>query len=379
MKGSIRRRSKDSWELTIDLGRGADGKRLRKFVNVKGKKSEADAKLRELLSSLDQGLPLGTGKTILSDFLEKWMEVHSSRVRERTIYGYRNVLRRYVVPCLGSKQLTLLRPSDLDGLYTQMLQRGLSPRTVLQTHRIVKKALKQAVRWNLIARNPVDLVDPPKYKRKEMPVLDVAQLSKLLNRASASQFGPPLYLASVTGMRRGEIVGLQWQDIDFQHMLISVNREIVFVPKQGHLVTPPKSAESRRTIDITHADVTKLIRHRAHQSELKLKAGTAWQDANWVFTNEFGSHIKPNALSRAVQKFRTELGLPAVRLHDLRHTHSTLLLEAGVPLKVVQERLGHSSIAITADIYAHVTPGMQKAAAEAFQAILSPELKELIG
>ena len=177
-------------------------------------------------------------------------------------------------------------------------------------------------------------------------------------------------MGAYTGMRRGELAGLQWPDIDFENGMISVRREIVFVPKKGYLVTSLKSAKGRRAIDITPNVVIELQRHRATQAEQRLSVGSAWKNEGWVFAKDDGSHLIPTTVSRAFTALRKELGLPPVRLHDLRHTHATLLLQGGVHLKVVQERLGHSTIAITADTYSHVTPGLQKAAARDFQTMM---------
>ncbi len=287
------------------------------------------------------------------------------------MYGYRNVLKRYVIPNLGLTRLVRLQLIEIERLYASLQQQGLSPRTVTQLHRILKKALKQAVRWNLIGRSPAEMVDPPAFQRREMPALNVDQLLTLLESVAAPPFGVPIYVAAYTGMRRGELVGLKWSDIDFENQVISIRREIVFVPGKGYLVTPPKSAKGQRAIDITSDVVSALQRYRSVQAQQQLLAGPVWNDGGWVFTRADGNHVNPNAVSKAFMAIRTELGLPPVRLHDLRHTHASLLLQAGTHLKVVQERLGHSTIAITADTYSHVSPGLQKAAAKAFEALVT--------
>ena len=163
MNGTIRRRGKNSWELRFDLPRGVEGIRRRQHVTVNGTKSDAQSRLRKLLTRVETGLPLATSKTTLAAFLEQWLDSHASKIQERTLYGYRNVLKRYVLPVLGDMRLTQLQPAGIEDLYSSLLKAGLSPRTVLQTHRILKKALKQAVRWSLLVRNPADLVDPPTF------------------------------------------------------------------------------------------------------------------------------------------------------------------------------------------------------------------------
>jgi len=292
MNGTIRKRGKGSWELRCDLPRDVDGKRRRQHVSFKGSKTDAQHRLRELLALAEGGLPLDNSRLTLRDYLEQWLDSHSSKIRVRTLYGYRNVLRGQVMPALGSSRLSKLQPVQIERLYSGLVQRGLSPRTVLQTHRILKKALEQAVRWNLIPRNPADLVDPPTFEQPEMLALNSAELRTLFAGADDPQFGPAFFICAHTGMRRGEIVGLQWRDIDFDNGLVSVVREIVFVPGEGHIVSPPKSAKGRRVIDIAPDVVAGLRRHRAAQAEHRLSIAAAWRDEGWLFTKPDGREPK---------------------------------------------------------------------------------------
>ena len=173
-------------------------------------------------------------------------------------------------------------------------------------------------------------------------------------------------------------VGFKWKDVDLDNMLISVRRKIIFVPGEGHLITHPKSQSSRRTVDISEVIASVMRRHRSKQTQHRIYWGSVWKDEGWVFTNPGGGHVNPNALSRVFKMLREELGLPPVRFHDLRHTHASILLRQGTHLKVVQERLGHSTIAITGDIYSHVVPGLQKAAARSFEDAMG-EVEEAAG
>jgi len=369
LKGSIRKRGRNSYQLTIDVGRNSTGKRQRQFIAVRGNRAAADKRLREVMSSLDRGLPLVTSKISLQNFLAEWIRTHSSKVRDRTIYGYRNVLKRYVSPRLGHVPLTRLQPSHIEELYASLLGEGLSPRTITQLHRILKKSLKQALRWNYIGRNPLDLVDPPRFEKKEMTALNSDQLHQLLDGASRTPYGMPISLAAFTGLRRGELVGLKWPDVDMESQTISVRREVVFVPGKGHLVTNPKSAKSRRVVDVSPIVIERLQEHLSAQGIQRQYAGVVWKDEGWVFAGPDGRHLNPNTLSRGFLRLRKELGLPPVVLHSLRHTHASLLLQAKTPMKVVQERLGHSTIAITADVYSHVNETLQKQAAIDFDRI----------
>jgi len=371
MIGRIRRRSKNSWEITIDLGRDAEGKRIRKFVNVKGKKKDAERKRRELLTARDGGMPIPMDKVTVAVYLEQWLSARERDVRARTIYEYRRYVHYYALPAFGHLQLTQLQPAHLDALYTKMQGVGLSGRTCLHMHRILHHALKQAVRQGLIVRNLAQAAAAPKADHHEMKHLTAWQLHSLLSATANDLYHPIYYLAAWTGMRRGEIVGPKWQDIDLEQGTISMRRTLLRVPGKGYVEGAPKTAKSKRLISITGEVVTMLKRHRAAQAEGRLAAGPAWQDNDLVFTVVDGGPVDPDEITHAFSRAVRRLGLPQVRFHDLRHTHASLLLAQNVHPKVVQERLGHSTIAITLDTYSHSIPGLQGAAAKAFEGIMA--------
>jgi len=196
-------------------------------------------------------------------------------------------------------------------------------------------------------------------------------LTKLLAAADEEGYGALFTVSAHTGLRRSELLGLQWKDIDLTHGSLSVQRSLHHIPKQGYVITEPKSARGRRTIALGPALINELRRHRAMQAEQRLVAGSVWQSSEWVFTRPDGRPLDPAIVSRRFSKLVLKLELPKVRLHDLRHTHATLLLAEGVHPKIVQERLGHSSISITLDTYSHVLPGLQEQAAVAFESALA--------
>lgn len=370
MNGSIRKRGKDSWELTIDLGRDSNGKRQRKFVNVKGKKSDGQRRLRELLAAYDKGLPLDTNKETLGNYLVRWLNTRSNDLAPHTLRGYEGCIRLYLVPHLGHIRVDQLQAIQVQEMEDALINQGLSGTTVVQAHRILRKALGDAVKWGLAWRNVTDTVTPPKKSRREMSVLNPQQLKKLLEAKDGSVIGSVISVAAHTGLRRAELIGLQWQDIDFERATLSVRRTLQLVPRRGYVVTDPKSARGKRVITLGPQLVATLRRHRAAQAEERLSLGTAWQDGDWVFTRPDGRPLDPTIVSRQFQKLIRELELPHVRFHDLRHTHATLLLAQNIHPKIVQERLGHSTISITLDTYSHVLPGLQEKAASAFESIL---------
>jgi integrase len=369
MKGRIRSRGKNSWELTIDVGRDERGKRQRRFVSVKGKKSDAQRRLRALLTAMDQGLPVDNSKITVREYLERWLASQAG-LAPQTLNGYRGYANRYFIPHLGNTPVSRLLPIHVQDMEEDMTSRGLSGTTVNQAHRILHKALKDAVKWGVALRNVTEAVTPPRKSTREMQVLPPADLKTLLHAAEEAGMGSLLLLAAHTGLRRGELLGLKWQDVELSQGMLSVQRALRVVSGQGYIVAEPKSAAGRRRISLGPVAVTALRQHRATQAELRLGLGSLWQSGDWVFTRPDGRHLDPDVISHRFKKLVQELDIPRVRLHDLRHTHATLLLLAGVHPKVVQERLGHSSIAITLDTYSHVLPGLQEKAALAFESTL---------
>lgn len=369
--------SKDSWELTIDLGKDDQGRRLRKFESVKGNKSHAQRRMRELLTAMDQGLPVDAARITVKKYLERWLAAQVG-LAPQTLNGYRGYVRRYLMPHLGSTQIGRLHPMQVQEMETAMTSEGLSGSTVNQAHRILHKALKDAVKWGVAVRNVTDVVTPPRNSTQEMQVLAPQDLRKLLHAAEEAGLGTLILLAAHTGLRRGELLGLSWPDFDVSRGVLSVRRALRYVPRQGCIIAEPKSAAGRRRISLGPAAVNALKRHRAAQAETRLSLGSVCRDGDWVFTGPDGAHLAPDGLSRRFSELVKSLDIPIIRLHDLGHTHATLLLLAGTHPKVVQERLGHSSIAITIDTYSHVLPGLQEEAALAFETALGQDQEEAL-
>ena len=367
MNGSIRRRSQNSWELTLDLGRNAKGRRLRKFVNVKGPKTEAQRRLRELVAAADKGMSTDESKVTLAAHLERWLKDYAeTNTTARTVQGYTGVIHRYLTPSLGQVQIARLTPHQIQELYGDLLDRGLSARTVLHCHRILKESLSHAVRWRMLLWNPCDSVTPPRPRQKEMVALDAGQVRSFLSSSAASPCAGVFELALLTGMRRSELLGLRWPEVDLEEQRLSVTNGLQRISGIGLIDTSPKTARSRRLLSLSPRTVGALRRTRALQLEQRMAVGPAWEQTDYVFTGPEGRPIDPDAVSKEFARASRAAGLKGVRLHDLRHTHASLMLKQGVHPKVVSERLGHASITITLDTYSHVLPGIQDAAAKAF-------------
>lgn len=250
----------------------------------------------------------------------------------------------------------------------QAAKKGLSAQTVTHHHRVLREALKQAVRWQMLAVNPADAVKPPRAEHKEIQVLDEKGAAALLRPLEGTRFHLVALLAVGTGMRRGELLGLRWQDIDLKSGKLAV-RQNLQQTSSGLLFKSPKTAKGQRSISLMPSTVTALRLHKRRQAALRLEKGPEYQDCGLVLCEDDGSPWTPNRFSAQWHKAVGERG-QKVRFHDLRHTHATLLLRQGVHPKVVSERLGHATINITLDTYSHVMPDMQDEAAEKLDGVL---------
>ena len=355
-EGTVYQRKDGRWVAEITL---EDGKR--KVLYGKTQK-EVIEKLQQVRYEQKQGR-LATGpRQKLRDYLEQWLEeVHKPTIRLTTYARYRSALNRHIIPALGHIQIQKLTPQQVQAFYTRKLQEGLSAKTIVSTiHVVLHKALDNAVRWNLVARNICDVVSLPRRSRNEIQPLTRDQAQRLLEVARGHRFEALLTVALITGMRRGELLALRWQDIDIDTGSLQVRRTVSRIRGHGYVETDPKTEKSRRKITLPLPVVEVLKQHRTVQLEARLKAGKAWQDNDLVFCNIYGRYLHPDRMVEQFQKLLRDAGLPHLRFHDLRHSAATILLSMGVHAKVVQELLGHSTISVTMDVYSHVLPSMQK-------------------
>ena len=369
MNGSIRRRTKGSWELTIDLGRDEHGKRLRKFVNVKGKKADAEKKLRELLSAYDRGIPISIEKITVVQWLDRWFNEHVlPHTRQRTQERYRGIIRMHLVPNIGNLPRNKLGPAHIKALEAKLLDDGMAAKGVELVHGVVSGALKYAVDMEVLERNAAQSVTSPKVKRREVEPPTVEKVSKVLELAKSEDHPlfPAIRLIAYTAIRRGECLGLCWNYVDLDAGTITIVQSLVRSIDKGLILEPPKRDSSRRVIDIDKGTVGVLRQHRVKQMEHRLVLGKSYQDNDFVFPDEFGNRKDPMALTRGIQSLSKRAGVATIKPHDLRHFHASVLLQSGQSPVIVSKRLGHSSVSMTLDIYSHLLPGWQKEAADAF-------------
>ena len=336
-------------------------------------KTDASERAKELERRYKKSPESFEFRGTVDEYLDKWLTTSKKKVGGRTYQDYINLLRLHVRPHLGKRRLSALRPLAIQELVDSLQEKGLSPRTVRHAHAILFRALAQAVKWGVLDNNPAAAVDLPKQVRKEMKSFTPEEAQKFLDACAENRFGLVFEVALLSGMRPEEYLALQWTDLDFSKNTVTVQRVIVWErwTKEKYFAEP-KTAKSRRTIPLPVYLMRKLQEHRRQQLEYKLKMGEKYKNEfNLVFTSEVGTPVSIRNLQRRYFKpLLKKAGLPDIRLYDCRHSCATLLLAAGENPKVVAERLGHSSVVLTLDIYSHVLPTMQQAATEKLEEIL---------
>jgi len=375
MKGHIRERSSGHWAIILDLYDAA-GKRHRKWHSFKGTKRQAQSECARLITEMESGEYVEPSRATLADFLERWLKHIKANVSPRTHERYEQIARKNIAPLLGAKILSKLQPIEISAAYSQSLENGrrdgkggLSPRTVHHMHRVLFSALNQAERWKLINRNPAALLekrDRPKIERKPVTTIDTPTTAIVFDSARERRLFIPLVLAALCGLRRGEITALRWRSVDLDAGQLAV---IASTEQTDAGAIREKEAKSgkTRTVALPLMAIEELRRWRVAQAEELLKLG-ARADDNWhVITQADGSPLQPRSLTHVMSAFLKEWN---VTLHGLRHSHASYMLASNIHPKVVQERLGHSSIAITMDIYSHLMPNMQGEAAAAVDGAL---------
>jgi len=254
---------------------------------------------------------------------------------------------------------------------------GASPRTVQLIHAVIHRALKQALNWGLVGRNVADAVRKPKVVKRELHTLTAAQVQQLFIAAQGDRLEALYHLAVVTGLRQGELLGLRWSDLDWETSQLSIQRQLQRITGQGLVFAELKSAASSRVVALGPATLDELRRHLSKVREMAVLAGDDWRQNDLMFPSTLGTPIEPSDLYRRFQALLKRAGLPRVRFHDLRHTSATLMLQQGVHPKIVQERLGHSSISLTLDTYSHVVPHLQSEAAQLIEDLVTPIAAQL--
>ncbi len=381
MRGGIHKKGNNYYAVVYDGIDPGTGRKRRRWVPSGPRRADAERVLADLVRRKYDGEPVPTERLTVAQYLtERWLPVQKSRLRRSTYDSYRRNIDLHVLPALGRRPLTKVTPEDLDLFYATLLtegrkkaggSRGLATKTVRNIHLMLSKAFTDAARKSLVARNVVALADAPSAqasRKSEIKAWEAQQLATFLDAVRSHRLHPAFHLAAHTGMRRGEVLGLRWRDLDLDAGRLSVRQALIEIAYEVH-ISDVKTDTGRRTIDIDPGTIDVLKAWRIERAEEN--GGVDPRSEDLVFPKPDGSWIHPQAFSQVLDRKVAKLDVPTISLHDLRHTHATLLLKAGVPVKVVSERLGHANVAFTMGVYQHVLPGMQAEAAETFAALLA--------
>jgi integrase len=361
-EGSVYQRSDGRWVGSVHLG-WEDGSRKRKVVYGKTQ-AEVITKLRGVQAQVDQGLPTGDDQMTISMLIERWLaDVVPGRVAANTLKSYHDLARLHLLPTLGRVRLTKLSPLDVEKLMRTKLESGLSPRTVQMIRAVLVQAIGQAMRWGLVGRNVAALTDGPRRSKREGRTLTPEQARSLLAAVAGDRLEACFVTMLALGLRRGEALGLCWEDIDFKAATVQIRRNLKREPA-GIVLGTLKTASSRRKLNLPEPVLRALREQWVRQAEERLAVGPAWHKSDLVFTTPIGTPIDPDNFSKAFVRFAETAGLGRWHVHELRHSTASIMLAAGVPLKVVSEFLGHANLSTTADIYGHVLAPQFQAAAE---------------
>jgi integrase len=373
----IKRPHKDgkshSWLIKYDAAPcPVTGERRQRYKTVNGSKKEAERELRSLLSQVDNNTAVDPTKETLGEWLRRWLTDYAPMncSSGATLERYQQLIEKHIIPSLGSVALQKLRSGAVQGLYASKLKDGrlngkggLSKRTVHHLHRCLSTSLKVAVSEGLIPTNPCDKAKTVKPEKVDIQCLDDAQTETILKAAAESR-SPTIYpiivLAVTTGMRRGEIAGLKWKDVDLDEGFLWVNKTLEDTKEHGLVLKKPKTETSKRKIHLPALAVSALIAHKAEQNALRLRSGFGKGGERFVFEtfrdDQFGP-VRPRALTKMFGSFIAGVDVPRITLHGLRHTAATSAIRAGENIVAVSKRLGHAQVSITLDIYTHYIPG----------------------
>ena len=374
MRGSIIKRYENSYSIVLNLGKdAATGKRKQQWYSVKGNKKMAEKRLTELLQDRDTGTLVKPSKITLGDYIITWLRDYAwANLATRTAEGYEHILSKHVIPKLGNIVLTALKPEHIQKYYSEKLATGLSARTVRHHHVTLHTVLQSVVKRGMLIRNPADATDPPRFTRPEMHIINEFNLQHFLDAAKQTEYYPIFYLALFTGMRRSELLALRWSDIDLVLCQVYVTRSLHRLRKGETVIRPTKTAKSRRMVALSPSTCQVLREYYEKQENEALFAGKLLRDDDLIFP------WPPDTVTHAWMKLARRVGLKGVRFHDARHTHASLLLRQNTHPAIVQQRLGHASISTTIDIYSHIMPGLQQAAANSFDDFIRPRVDNVV-
>jgi len=369
LKGSIRQRGK-KYEVVVSIGRNPiTGNRKQKTKSGFTRKRDAEAFLRKWLIELDENRYVEPTKETFESYMEYWFTTHyQKRIKETTVSNRKYAMEKHLIRenPFSNIELSKITTEMIDSLYNKKLDEGYSTNTIRKIHQMLNQAFKQAVKWKKVAHNPVVDADPPAVKTKESKIWSFEEIHSFLAHSKEERHYITFLLAIYTGMRKGEILGIKWSDIDFKNKIIRVERTLVSIPGKGYELSSPKTFKSRRQIHIPDHLLEALIAHKEQQKIWKQCFGIAYQENDLVVCTEKGTFQDPRNVLRVMKRLCETANITKIRFHDIRHTHASILIAERVDIVKVANRLGHTKAKTTLDYYAHLIPSDQDEVADIF-------------
>jgi len=397
--GSLEKRGDKTWRLIASCGMKGD-KQIKKKRTVTVKvaceqkscqgctrtgrcqaRREAEKLLTEFVIEIEKGTFIDPTKLTFEDFVDRWLRDYAElNLAPKTLSSYRDMLKKYILPAFAHLKLEQVKPAHLMAFYTNLQENGircdgkpggLSDKTISYAHRIISSILQTCVQWQIIATNPASRIKPPKVIKKQASCYDEQQTATLIEALENEplKYKTIIYLALFTGCRRGEIMGLEWKDIDSNKNTLVVRQTSQYLPGQGIFTKGPKNESSERLMALPTSIVTLLKQYKAYQAEERLKAGDLWQGSKRLFSTWDGKPMHPDTVSKWFPKFLKRHSLPSLPFHGLRHTAATMLINQGLPAKSISGRLGHADIGTTYNIYGHYLKSADREAADRLEQV----------
>lgn len=370
--GTIRKRADGRWEGKYTLGYDPKtGKLIRKSVYGKTQK-EVRLALSKIVSEMDSGTYAEPSKMKVSQWLDEWLASYTMNIKPATRSAYEEHIRVHIKPSLGDILLKQLSTRDIQQLYTNLLkERELSPKTVRNIHGVLHRTLEQAKLLGYVRVNPADAAVTPRVEKKQVETLDAEDIGKFLAAIRGTKYEYPLFVAVFTGLRQGELLGLTWDCVDFEHGMLLINKQHNRVKGDTEFRFASLKNDKARVLTVADEVIDVLKLQKQRQESWAAALGNGWENPdNLVFTTEFGRYINNKILYQNFKRIAKNLGKPDLRFHDLRHTYAVNSLRAGDDIKTVQENLGHATASFTLSTYAHATPGMKRESAKRMTAFI---------
>ena len=392
MAGSIEKRGKNSYRLVCLAGYDLQGRPIKKTKTIHGTKKDAEIELAKFVADVQNGLVIDGKSLKFSEFTEIWKRDYGSKELAPTTYArYLAILKTRILPYFGKFKLDKIRPTDIMKFYDMLesdtqikrlknnrgerLKKPLSRKTILEHHRLLRAMLHKAVYWQLIVNNPAERVQPPKVHKPKRRYYDDEQCKVLLENleqlnADNIKYKVAIIITIFTGVRLGELMGLEWQDIDFKNGIISINKASQYLADKGVFTKEPKTESSVREVAIPTFVISLLEEYKLWYEEQKSLYGELWTNSNRLFVQADGKPMHPDTISKWFVKFVENIGLPVINFHGLRHTNATLLISQNIDIAVVAARLGHAQITTTLNFYVHPVISHNKVAGNVLQNLL---------